>query len=62
MTRSRAIHFISSFCLDFEWSVTATLDGIIGLALGLVLIPVVNKAIVPIAGLFFPEKKAAGGH
>ncbi len=45
-----------------NWAVTATLDGVIGLALGLVLIPIVNKAIVPIAGIFFPEKKAAGAH
>ena len=45
------------------WIVTATLDGIIGLALGLVLIPVVENLIVPIAGAIFPEKKApAGAH
>lgn len=30
-----------------EWFVTASLDGIFGLALGLVLIPVVTKGIVP---------------
>ncbi|MBT8419116.1 MAG: DUF808 family protein, partial [Silicimonas sp.] len=45
-----------------NWVVTATLDGILGLALGLVLIPIVNRLIVPVAGLFFPEKKAAAAH
>ena len=42
-----------------KWLVTATLDGILGLALGLLLIPVVTRAIVPIFSVFFPEKKAA---
>lgn len=37
------------------WLVTAFLDGIIGLALGLLLIPVVGTLLVPIAALF-PEK------
>ena len=41
------------------WLVTATLDGILGLALGLVLIPVVNKGIVPVFSRLFPEKQAA---
>lgn len=34
------------------WGVTALLDGLIGLALGFVLIPVVKYAILPISGLF----------
>jgi len=38
------------------WVVTAGLDGIIGLASGLVLIPIVTRAIVPISGWLFPEK------
>jgi predicted DNA repair protein MutK len=42
-----------------NWLVTATLDGILGLALGLLLIPVVTKMIVPVFSVFFPEKKAA---
>ena len=41
-----------------EWLVTATLDGIIGLALGLALIPFVTKAIVPVFTRLFPEKQA----
>lgn len=45
-----------------NWAVTAGLDGVIGLALGLVLIPVVNTVVVPVAGFFFPEKKAAAAH
>jgi len=36
--------------------VTAGLDGIIGLASGLALIPIVTRAIVPVSGWFFPEK------
>ncbi len=31
-----------------EWAVTATLDGIFGLALGLLLIPIATKGIVPL--------------
>lgn len=40
-----------------KWMVTATLDGVLGLALGLVLMPIVNKVLVPFLGVFFPEKK-----
>ncbi len=39
-----------------EWIVTAVLDGIIGLALGLALIPVVTRAIIPTFSRLFPEK------
>jgi len=42
-----------------QWLVTATLDGIIGLALGILLIPVVTRFIIPVFGVFFPEEKAA---
>ena len=42
-----------------KWVVTAGLDGVLGLALGLVLIPIVTKGIVPFLGLFFPEKQKA---
>ena len=38
------------------WFVTAGLDGIIGLAIGLALIPLVNRAVVPVTGWLFPEK------
>ncbi|QFU10174.1 Inner membrane protein YedI [Rhodobacteraceae bacterium THAF1] len=41
-----------------EWGVTAFLDGIIGLVLGLALIPVVTKLIVPLSSWLFPEKQA----
>ena len=40
-----------------KWAVTATIDGVLGLVLGLVLIPIVTRAIVPVFGIFFPEKK-----
>ena len=39
-----------------EWAVTALLDGIIGIALGLALIPVVTRAIAPVFSQLFPEK------
>ncbi|MDE0521433.1 MAG: DUF808 domain-containing protein [Boseongicola sp.] len=42
------------------WTVTAALDGIVGLALGLVLLPVVTRAITPFLSIFFPERKS--GH
>ena len=42
-----------------EWIVTAAIDGVIGLCLGLLLIPVVTTVIVPLASGLFPEKKAA---
>lgn len=35
-----------------EWFVTAALDGVIGLAWGLVLIPIVTKVMMPLFGLF----------
>ena len=41
-----------------EWFVTAALDGVIGLALGLCLIPIVTRAIVPTFSKLFPEKNA----
>lgn len=44
------------------WAVTAAIDGVIGLALGALLIPVVNRIIVPVFGVFFPEKKAGSAH
>jgi predicted DNA repair protein MutK len=39
-----------------KWAVTAGLDGVIGLALGLALIPLVTRMIVPVTGWLFPEK------
>ncbi|MDC1198903.1 DUF808 domain-containing protein, partial [bacterium] len=38
------------------WLVTAGLDGIVGLAAGFVLIPIVTSAVVPVTGWLFPEK------
>ncbi|WP_293449429.1 DUF808 domain-containing protein [Planktotalea sp.] len=38
-----------------EWSVTAFADGILGLALGLALIPVATKVIAPIWGAIFKK-------
>ncbi|MEM6665837.1 MAG: DUF808 domain-containing protein, partial [Pseudomonadota bacterium] len=40
-----------------SWLVTAALDGVIGLALGLLLIPVVGRLIAPVFTMLFPEKQ-----
>jgi hypothetical protein len=42
----------------FRWLVTAVLDGAIGLAVGLLLMPLVNRALVPLVSGLFPEKAA----
>jgi hypothetical protein len=39
-----------------RWLVTATIDGILGLALGVVLIPVATRVIGPIWGLLLPGR------
>jgi hypothetical protein len=39
---------VTGFAGFIGWAVTAFLDGVFGLALGLVLIPVVTKAIGPL--------------
>ncbi len=41
-----------------RWLVTAAIDGVIGLAVGLALMPLVNRAIVPLLSGLFPEKAA----
>ncbi len=41
-----------------EWAVTAALDGVFGLILGFLLIPVVKYLIAPVAGLFTRGKAA----
>lgn len=40
------------------WTVTAALDGVLGLLLGLALIPAVTRLVVPVFGALFPEKEA----
>jgi predicted DNA repair protein MutK len=42
-----------------EWAVTAACDGVIGLALGLLLIPVVTRVILPLWGALRGTKTAA---
>ncbi|MDV4145608.1 MULTISPECIES: DUF808 domain-containing protein [Shimia] len=42
-----------------EWSAKAAMDGVFGLALGFVLIPVATKVIAPIWGAVFGGKKEA---
>lgn len=42
-----------------EWTVTAALDGVFGLVLGMVLIPVVTRILAPLARLVTGKKEAA---
>ncbi|PPB81713.1 hypothetical protein LV82_00925 [Albidovulum inexpectatum] len=42
-----------------EWTVTATLDGVFGLTLGMVLIPIVTRILAPLARLVTGKKEAA---
>jgi uncharacterized protein len=44
------------------WIVTAALDGVFGLALGLLLVPVVTRVITPIANAFGGKKDAPAAH
>jgi len=44
------------------WFSTATLDGLFGLGLGLILIPIVMKIIMPIANAITGKKETAGDH
>ncbi len=44
-----------------DWLVTAVLDGVVGFALGTILMPAVEAALVPI-GVLFPEKARKSGH
>jgi uncharacterized protein len=45
-----------------EWIVTAALDGIFGLALGLLLIPVGEKVITPLWRMVFHRNKTVAAH
>jgi len=56
---AHAVHVAEGFV---TWAVTAALDGIFGLALGLALIPVAEKIILPVAKLFKRNKAGAGEH
>lgn len=44
------------------WAATATLDGVFGLALGLILIPVANKVILPLWASVRNDPDGTGGH
>ena len=43
-----------------KWFVTATLDGILGLIIGLALIPIVTRVLVPLARAVGLGKKGEG--
>jgi hypothetical protein len=50
-------HMVPSGWLGItEWFAKATMDGVFGLALGFVLIPVATKVIAPVVGMFGGEK------
>jgi predicted DNA repair protein MutK len=42
-----------------EWAVTAFLDGIFGVVLGMVLIPIVTRVLSPLAAMVMRKKKTA---
>jgi predicted DNA repair protein MutK len=42
-----------------EWAVTAFLDGIFGVVLGMVLIPIVTRVLSPLAAMMMRKKKTA---
>jgi predicted DNA repair protein MutK len=52
----RAAEMVGTMPGLVAWVVTAGLDGIVGLATGLALIPGAKRAIIPVAGWLFPEK------
>jgi uncharacterized protein len=54
-----AAHMLPGAADAVSWLARAGLDGLFGLALGLVLVPVVSHVMVPVAGLF--RRRAAGG-
>ena len=45
-----------------EWGVTAFLDGVLGLILGFILIPIVARVITPVFGMFSGEETKAADH
>jgi predicted DNA repair protein MutK len=51
-------HAVPSIEGFLEWFVTAFIDGLIGLALGFLLIPVVLYVINPVVGMFSRGEKA----
>jgi predicted DNA repair protein MutK len=57
-----AFTFPQSMWGFMQWLVTAGIDGVIGLILGFILIPVVLYVITPLMGMFSKGEKAAEGH
>ncbi len=51
-----AAHAVPQFAGAVEWAVTAALDGVLGLALGVLIIPLATRVIGPIWGAIFKEK------
>lgn len=54
-----AAQMSGQFAGAVEWSVTAGFDGLIGLALGLLLLPIATRIIAPIWGLLKGQPKAS---
>lgn len=57
-----AAHAVGQFEGLVEWVVVAAIDGVVGFVIGLILIPIVTKAVAPTFSVFFPEKKAQTAH
>lgn len=54
-----AAHVLPAASGLLGWAVKAALDGVLGLALGLALIPLASKLIAPLAARLAPKKNAA---
>jgi hypothetical protein len=63
----QTIHHIAEVAADavpaapgfVQWAVTAALDAIVGLFLGLLLIPLATRVIGPAIAAVFPKQKAS---
>jgi uncharacterized protein len=53
-----ASHSVTTAQAFVKWAVTAGLDGVIGLGIGLVLIPIVTKILTPLIGAVTGKKTA----
>lgn len=57
-----AAHAVAALPGLVEWAVTAFFDGVIGLILGMALIPVATRVIAPLWGAVFGKGAKAAGH
>ncbi|MEM1400155.1 MAG: DUF808 domain-containing protein [Pseudomonadota bacterium] len=62
LAKAAASSLSGGFAGFTQWLVTAGIDGVIGLAWGLCLIPVWKFVLSPIVGLVMPRQEAEGAH